>query len=63
MIFTVPKPGRAYIFGHIILDLIPPVMNRLLLLACLLMLLTINACRCANPPPVGPVEDARASVR
>lgn len=38
-------------------------MKKTLLLACLFLSLTFNACQCSDPPPVGPVEgQGRAEV-
>lgn len=37
-------------------------MRTLILLFLYGMLLVVNSCRCADPPPVGPVDDARAGI-
>ena len=38
-------------------------MKKILLLGLFALMLGLNACQCANPPPVGPVEGEDASVR
>ena len=37
-------------------------MKRMLLAAALLLSLTMNACQCAEPPPVGPVEGQESAA-
>jgi len=37
-------------------------MKRLLLFAALLLCASLPACQCADPPPVGPVEDEKESA-
>jgi len=37
-------------------------MKRLLFFAALLLCASLPACQCADPPPVGPVEDEEESA-
>lgn len=32
-------------------------MRRILLIVTLFLVVTLQSCRCADPPPVGPVDD------